>query len=93
MKKKILPAIIGLGYVGLPVFLRLQRKFKTIGYDLNKKRVISLNKKIDQNREFKANNLRILNRSEITFDKKKLSLLIFILFASPLLSLKIKDQI
>ena len=83
MKKKILPAIIGLGYVGLPVFLRLQRKFKTIGYDLNKKRVISLNKKIDQNREFKANNLRILNRSEITFDKKKIKSANFYIICVP----------
>ena len=83
MKKKILPAIIGLGYVGLPVFLRLQRKFKTIGYDINKKRVISLNKKIDHNREFKPNNLRILNRSEITFDKKKIKSTNFYIICVP----------
>ncbi len=83
MKKKILPAIIGLGYVGLPVFLRLQRKFKTIGYDINKKRVISLNKKIDHNKEFKPNNLRILNRSEITFDKKKIKSTNFYIICVP----------
>ncbi len=83
MKKKILPAIIGLGYVGLPVFLRLQRKFKTIGYDINKKRVISLNKKIDHNREFKPNNLRILNRSEITSDKKKIKSTNFYIICVP----------
>ena len=83
MKKKILPAIIGLGYVGLPVFLRLQRKFKTIGYDIDKKRVISLNKKIDHNKEFKPNNLRILNRSEITFDKKKIKSTNFYIICVP----------
>ena len=83
MKKKILPAIIGLGYVGLPVFLRLQRKFKTIGYDINKKRVISLNKKIDHNKEFKSNNLKILNRSEITFDKKKIKSTNFYIICVP----------
>ena len=83
MKKKILPAIIGLGYVGLPVFLRLQRKFKTIGYDIDKKRVISLNKKIDHNKEFKPNNLKILNRSEITFDKKKIKSTNFYIICVP----------
>ena len=83
MKKKILPAIIGLGYVGLPVFLRLQRKFKTIGYDIDKKRVISLNKKIDHNKEFKSNNLKILNRSEITFDKKKIKSTNFYIICVP----------
>ena len=83
MKKKILPAILGLGYVGLPVFLRLQRKFKTIGYDIDKKRVISLNKKIDHNKEFKPNNLKILNRSEITFDKKKIKSTNFYIICVP----------
>ena len=38
MKKKILPAVIGLGYVGLPIFLRLNKKFQTIGFDINKNR-------------------------------------------------------
>jgi UDP-N-acetyl-D-mannosaminuronate dehydrogenase len=30
-------AIIGLGYVGLPIFTRLQNKIKTICFDINKK--------------------------------------------------------
>ena len=33
MIKTIIPCVIGLGYVGLPVFLRLQVRFKTIGFD------------------------------------------------------------
>ena len=32
---KIKPSVIGLGYVGLPVFIRLKKKYKTIGYDKN----------------------------------------------------------
>ena len=43
--KKILPCVIGLGYVGLPIFLRLQKKFQCKGYDINKKRVDELNLK------------------------------------------------
>lgn len=39
---KIKPCVIGLGYVGLPVFLALKKKFKTVGFDNNKLRVKNL---------------------------------------------------
>ena len=45
MHNKILPAIIGLGYVGLPLFLKIQNKYETIGFDINKKRINQLKKK------------------------------------------------
>ena len=45
--KKILPAIIGLGYVGLPVFISLKKKFKVTGFDIDKERVTNLNYQID----------------------------------------------
>ena len=44
--------VIGLGYVGLPVALTVSKRFSTIGYDLNKKRLKELKKKIDSNNEF-----------------------------------------
>ena len=40
----IKPSVIGLGYVGLPLFLKLQKKFKCIGYDNSFSRVSSLKK-------------------------------------------------
>ncbi len=41
-------AIIGLGYVGLPVALAFGRKFKdTVGFDINKNRIEQLKKGID----------------------------------------------
>ena len=55
--KKLLPCVIGLGYVGLPVFISLKKKFRVIGFDLNKKRVNNLNKLIDTNSEFKKKEL------------------------------------
>ena len=42
MKVKI--GIIGLGYVGLPLAVEFSNKYKTIGYDINKKRINELNK-------------------------------------------------
>ena len=44
-KNKIIPAVIGLGYVGLPIFLRLNKNFTTIGFDINKSRIEELSKK------------------------------------------------
>ena len=40
IKKKI--AIIGLGYVGLPLAVAFSKKFKVMGYDINQKRVQEL---------------------------------------------------
>ena len=44
---KIIPCIIGLGYVGLPITLNLANKFLTYGFDINKERIESLKKKIN----------------------------------------------
>jgi len=64
--RKIYPVIIGLGYVGLPIFLNLQKNFKTIGYDTNIKRVISLKKRKDFNQEFKSSSLKLKKKSTLT---------------------------
>ncbi len=55
--------VIGLGYVGLPVALAISKKFNTIGYDINKRRLFNLKRKIDTNNEF----------SKKDFLKKKIS--------------------
>ena len=47
--KKIKPSIIGLGYVGFPIFIQISKKFSTVGYDLNKNRINLLNKGLDNN--------------------------------------------
>ena len=47
MKKKPKIAVIGLGYVGLPLAIEFAKKFNVIGYDINSKRVADLNIGID----------------------------------------------
>jgi len=42
-------AIIGLGYVGLPLALAFGEKFRTIGFDINKDRIKELQNKNDSN--------------------------------------------
>mgnify|MGYP001415231637 CR=1 FL=1 len=48
-KKKI--AVIGLGYVGLPIALEFAKYFSVIGFDINQERIELLNKKIDPSHE------------------------------------------
>jgi UDP-N-acetyl-D-galactosamine dehydrogenase len=56
MQNKILPAVIGLGYVGLPIYLSLQKKINTVGFDIDKKKILNLKKKVDTNNQFKKIN-------------------------------------
>ena len=44
-------AVIGLGYVGLPIALEFARKIKVIGYDVEPDRIASLRKGIDPRKE------------------------------------------
>lgn len=48
-EKKI--AIIGLGYVGLPLAVEFGKKFKVLGFDINKTRIDELNNAIDRTLE------------------------------------------
>ncbi len=45
-------AIIGLGYVGLPLALEFSKKKLVIGFDIYKKRIKELRSGIDKNLEF-----------------------------------------
>ena len=66
MSRKIFPCVIGLGYVGLPVFIRLNRKYQTIGFDIDKTRINSLKKRNDFNNELSSNDLKLYNKSKLT---------------------------
>ena len=44
-------AVVGLGYVGLPLAVALGRHFKVVGMDVAKKRVQELRKRIDRTNE------------------------------------------
>jgi UDP-N-acetyl-D-galactosamine dehydrogenase len=35
-------AVIGLGYVGLPLAVEMAKKFEVVGFDINKKRIAEL---------------------------------------------------
>ncbi|MCF8275915.1 MAG: nucleotide sugar dehydrogenase [Flavobacteriales bacterium] len=47
-------AVIGLGYVGLPIALEFARKIKVVGFDINAERVELMKKNIDPSEELEA---------------------------------------
>ena len=51
-KKNLNLAVIGLGYVGLPLALEFAKKRKVVGFDINETRIKELNNGIDKNQEF-----------------------------------------
>ena len=51
-KKKL--AVIGLGYVGLPIALEFAKKIKVIGFDINAERIKMMQNKIDPSQELES---------------------------------------
>ncbi len=50
-------AIIGLGYVGLPLAVEFGKKYSTVGFDINENRVAKLRNRIDHTLEVSAEEL------------------------------------
>src|SRR6056297_2040681 len=59
-------AIIGLGYVGLPLALEFAKKFQTIGFDINPRRIAELSEGHDRTREAEASELAEATNLEFT---------------------------
>ena len=64
-KKEYKIAVIGLGYVGLPLAVEFAKKYMTIGYDINSKRINDLRNFIDHTLEIEPEIL-----SDVISDKK-----------------------
>lgn len=54
VEKKAKLAVIGLGYVGLPIALEFAKKIRVIGFDINEKRVDLMRNRIDPSKEVDA---------------------------------------
>ena len=58
-KSEISIAIIGLGYVGLPLAVEFSKEYPVLGYDLKKKRIDELKKGFDRTREIDSDKLKV----------------------------------
>ena len=54
IKKEAKLAVIGLGYVGLPIALEFARKIRVIGFDINQNRVDMMRNQVDPSNELEA---------------------------------------
>jgi len=79
-KKKI--AVIGLGYVGLPLLIAFSKHFQTIGFDTDNEKINDLKNGIDENREIKVDELSSLN-CVLTSDVNELKNVNFFVIAVP----------
>ena len=62
-------AIIGLGYVGLPLAVKFGSKIETIGFDISKKKINLLKKFIDPNKELSKKEIK--NSKKLIFTNNK----------------------
>jgi len=70
--KKSVIAVIGLGYVGLPLAVEFGKKRPVIGFDINKKRILDLKKGIDSTLEVTDEHLSSAVQLNFTDDFKSL---------------------
>jgi UDP-N-acetyl-D-galactosamine dehydrogenase len=54
LNKEAKLAVIGLGYVGLPIALEFARKIKVVGFDINQERIDLMKNKIDPSNELES---------------------------------------
>ena len=59
-------AVIGLGYVGLPLAIEFAKKYKVLGYDIDKSRIKDLFKFNDKTTETNISDLKSLIKKEIS---------------------------
>jgi UDP-N-acetyl-D-galactosamine dehydrogenase len=76
-------AVVGLGYVGLPVAVEFGKKAKTIGFDLSHDKVESYRRHVDPSGEVSSDDLRAAQQLEVTTDPAALALANFIIIAVP----------
>lgn len=76
-------AVVGLGYVGLPLAVEFGKKFRTIGFDLSQHKVESYLRGIDPSGEIKSDAITAATQLEVTTDPAKISSADFIIVAVP----------
>lgn len=62
-------AIIGLGYVGLPLAVEFAKQFLVVGFDINKQRIKELNDGVDKTLEVENKNLEAVLTTDLNASK------------------------
>jgi len=76
-------AVVGLGYVGLPLAVEFGKRFPTIGFDLSSAKVDAYKKGFDPTGEVTPEDLKAASQLRVTTDATLLSAADFIIVAVP----------
>ena len=83
MKADEIVAVVGLGYVGLPLAVEFGKKTKTIGFDLSVSKVENYKRFMDPTGEVSSEQLKAAQHLEVTTDPSLLSQADYIVVAVP----------
>jgi UDP-N-acetyl-D-galactosamine dehydrogenase len=83
MKADAVVAVVGLGYVGLPLAVEFGKKGRTIGFDLSEAKVANYRNFVDPTGEVASDELRAARHLEVTTDPAKLAEADYIVVAVP----------
>jgi UDP-N-acetyl-D-galactosamine dehydrogenase len=76
-------AVIGLGYVGLPLAVEFGKKYRTIGFDLSEQKVGAYRRHVDPTGELSTDELKAATRLEVTTSPVALREADFLVVAVP----------
>lgn len=76
-------AVVGLGYVGLPLAVEFGKKFETIGYDLSEAKIASYKNHCDPTGEVSTDDLKAATRLTVSTDPTSISRADVIIVAVP----------
>jgi len=82
-KQMMTVAVVGLGYVGLPLAVEFGKRHRTIGFDLSKDKVDSYRRHVDPTGEVSTEELRASKMLEVGADPAALAEADFIIVAVP----------
>lgn len=79
---KVIISVVGLGYVGIPLAIEFAKKYKVIGFDINRMRIEELKKGHDRTGEISDDEIKKTSAT-FTFESKDLKLANFHIVAVP----------
>ena len=81
--KDVCVAVVGLGYVGLPLAVEFGKKYKTIGYDLSTAKIDNYKNFCDPTGEVSSEDLKAATHLTVSTDPSSIALADFIIVAVP----------
>ena len=76
-------AVIGLGYVGLPLAIEFGKKYPTLGFDINSRRINDLKQRVDETKEVQNDDFEASKHLRFSSDPNDLAEANFYIVAVP----------